>query len=85
MTVVEACPCCLYGMVHVTLQTWPGTTGPRRSVWLDEPARCTSGCRLTPAQVERVLRTADARADAPVRQLPLFGEEEVTLWPGSTG
>jgi hypothetical protein len=45
--------------------------GPRRSVWLEEPARCTVGCPLSSAQVERLLVTIYESA---ALQLPLFSE-----------
>jgi hypothetical protein len=56
------------GRVAVGTAAWSTPGGPRRSVWVDEPARCTAGCPLSAAQVAQLL-TRVAR-DHPF-QLPL--------------
>lgn len=66
------CPGCPAGRVAVGLTAWSTPGGPRRSVWADEPARCTAGCRLSAAQVAQLL-TRVARSQAV--QLPLLEEQ----------
>lgn len=74
------CPRCAAGVVTVREATWESSLGPRKSVWVDEPAHCAGpspwvGCALTAAQVERLLVSVyEAPAGAPglARQLPLF-------------
>ena len=62
------CPRCRAATVAVREEGWSTPTGPRRSVWVDEPVACGRGCVLTFAQVERLLL---AVYRAPVHQLPL--------------
>ena len=44
----------------------------RRSVWVDEPLRCTERCTLSGEAVVRLLLAVDAQ---PAYQLPLLPEE----------
>lgn len=67
--VASPCPRCRQGTVRVCEVTWPGgTAGEGRSVWADEPLRCSFGCTLTPTALRRVLW---AVYDGRPSQLPL--------------
>jgi hypothetical protein len=59
---------CHGGTVVVQETTWTTRLGTGRSVWLDEPTRCTRGCLLSPVQVQKLVLDLYRR---PVRQLPL--------------
>jgi hypothetical protein len=70
------CPRCGIGIVRLGSSSWTGSTGRRRCLWLDEPARCrrrdgAPGCALTWLEVQRLLLRAYR---APATQLPLFEE-----------
>ena len=65
------CPRCRVGLVPVRTSSWASSRGPRRCLWLEEPARCSAGCGLTWLDVQRLLLRAYR---APARQLPLFEE-----------
>lgn len=65
------CPVCGTGVVSVFEAVWVAVGHPRRSVWADEPLRCSRGCLLPPEGVRRVLASVyDGHAGAV--QLPLL-------------
>jgi hypothetical protein len=68
------CPRCLLGGVVVHEREWRDGPFRRRSVWVDEPLRCTERCTLSGDAVVRLLLAVDAQ---PAYQLPLLPEEEV--------
>ena len=63
------CPRCHRAPVAVSLSAWTQGGVPRRSAWLDEPAVCALGCRLSSEEVRRllvaVLRTHPAQLRLP--------------------
>ena len=66
------CPRCLLGGVVVHEVEWRDGPFWRRSVWVDEPLRCTERCTLGGDAVVRLLLALDAQ---PAYQLPLLPEE----------
>jgi hypothetical protein len=71
VSVPVPCPRCGIGIVRLGSSSWTGSTGRRRCLWLDEPARCSAACGLTWLDVQRLLLRAYR---APATQLPLFEE-----------
>jgi hypothetical protein len=63
------CPRCLLGGVVVHERAWRDGAFGRRSVWVDEPLRCTERCTLGGEAVTRLLLAVDAQ---PAYQLPLL-------------
>lgn len=66
------CPRCLLATVPVAVVEWQDGAYPRRSVFADEPLRCSARCTLTGDAVIRLLLALDAQ---PAYQLPLLPEE----------
>jgi len=66
------CLRCLLGNVVVYEREWRDGAFWRRSVWVDEPLRCTERCTLSGEAVVRLLLAVDAQ---PAYQLPLLPEE----------
>jgi hypothetical protein len=66
------CPRCSLGGVVVREVEWRDGAFRRRSVWADEPLRCTERCTLTGDAVIRLLLAVDRQ---PAYQLPLLPED----------
>lgn len=69
MTLPTKCLRCPSGVVAVREQAWDSPLGRHRSVWVDEPLRCSAGCHLAGDDVIRLLGRV---YDRPAHQLPLL-------------
>lgn len=69
VTLPAPCPRCPAGIVAVREQSWASPLGRHRSVWVDEPLRCSGGCALSGDDVLRLLGRV---YDRPAHQLPLM-------------
>ena len=61
------CPKCHRATVAVGVSAWKEEGQAHKSVWLDEPASCAGGCRLTEEDVRRLLVSMFRQGSAQLR------------------